>query len=104
MQPLPFCTETCNLFNCEQTPSSAFSYPALMPPNYTEWKRKLLFSAGTAYLDVEALGEFILQYLYRDGCEPSMTALLHYVESGLHPTYEARQPARQARALAAPPP
>jgi hypothetical protein len=70
---------------------------------YPDWKRQLLTSAGTAGLDVEALGEFILEYLHRDGCEPTIAALLQYVQSGLHPSYEARKPARQARALAAPP-
>ena len=71
-----------------------------MPPNYTEWKRKLLLSAGTSGMDVEGLGEFILEYLHRDGCEPTMKALLEYVQSGLHPTYEARKESRQqAQAL-----
>jgi hypothetical protein len=51
-------------------------------------------------MDVEALGEFILEYLHRDGCDPTMKALLEYVQNGLHPTFEARKESRQqARAL-----
>jgi hypothetical protein len=84
-------------------PFSLFFILVVMPLLYPQWRRKLLASAGTVSLEVEALGEFVLEYLWRDGCEPSITALLHYVQDGLHPTYEARRQDREhARALAAP--
>jgi hypothetical protein len=77
-----------------------------MPLLYRDWRAQLLLSAGTASSAVEkALGDFVLEYLWRIGCEPTMTALLGYVQNGLHPTYEARRQDRQhAAALAAPPP
>jgi hypothetical protein len=71
-----------------------------MPLQYPEWRRKLLASAGTVSPDVEGMGEFVLEYLWREGCEPSMRDLLRYVQSGLHPSHEARKESRQqAQAL-----
>lgn len=63
-----------------------------MPPAFNEWKRKLLDSAGSAGPPVCRLGDPVLELLWRDGCEPTISALLYYVETGLRPIYEARDP------------
>lgn len=71
---------------------------------YPEWKRKLLAAAGTSRADVERIGDFVLELFWRDGCEPNVSALLDYAQSGLHPTYEARKQERQAAARPGPSP
>ena len=57
---------------------------------FQDWKRRLLLSAGTASPAVSGLGDLVLEVFFRQGCEPTLAALLDYAESGLHPRYETR--------------
>jgi hypothetical protein len=77
-----------------------------MALTFLVWRDRLLDSAGSASPAVkEVLGDFVLEYVWRDGCEPTMAGLLQYVQNGLHPAYEARRQDRQhSAALPAPPP
>jgi hypothetical protein len=61
--------------------------------SFEAWKRALFASSGTASVPVRNLGEFVLEVLWRDGCEPTIAALLDYVQSGIHPAYQARRAA-----------
>jgi hypothetical protein len=60
-----------------------------MPLPFYTWKRTLLESAGSASSPVVGMGDFVLELFWRDGCEPTLSALLDYAQSGLHPVYEA---------------
>lgn len=51
--------------------------------NFDGWKFALLHSAGSASPAVLRLGDHVLELFWRDGCEPTMGALLHYAETGL---------------------
>lgn len=51
--------------------------------NFDGWKFALLNSAGSASPAVLRLGDYVLELFWRDGCEPTVSALLHYAESGL---------------------
>jgi hypothetical protein len=56
---------------------------------FEDWKRKLFDSAGSTRATVMRLGDYVLELFWRDGCEPSISALLDYAQSGLQPRYEA---------------
>jgi hypothetical protein len=61
-----------------------------MPLSYADWKRKLIQSSGTVSTSVILLGDRVLELFWRDGCEPSISGLLDYAQSGLHPVHQAR--------------
>ena len=42
----------------------------------------------------------MLELFWKDGCEPTIAALLDYAQSGLHPRYEARREAKSSSATA----
>ena len=50
---------------------------------FADWKRDLLLSSGTAYLDVADLGDALLELLFADGCQPTLVGLLDYCQAGL---------------------
>jgi len=50
---------------------------------FDHWKLELLKSAGDASPPVRRMGEYVLELLWKDGCEPTMTALLDYAQAGL---------------------
>jgi hypothetical protein len=54
-----------------------------MPTAFDVWKRELLESAGSAHAAVCQLGDYVLELFWKDGCEPTMCALLDYAQSGL---------------------
>ena len=54
-----------------------------MPGEFYDWKQRLLRSAGSASPSVQQLGEVVLELFWRDGCEPTMAAMLDYAQSGL---------------------
>jgi hypothetical protein len=56
---------------------------------FVTWKRKLLLSAGSASSPVAQIGDYVLELFWRDGCEPTIAALLDYAQSGLRPTVQA---------------
>jgi hypothetical protein len=63
------------------------------------WKLHLLESAGDASPPVRQLGDYVLELFWRDGCEPTMTAMLDYAQGGLCDRYDIR--ASEAETLAA---
>jgi hypothetical protein len=77
-----------------------------MALTFLVWRDRLLDSAGTASPAVKkVLGDFVLELVWRDGCDPTMAGLLQYVQHGLHPAYEAKRESRQqTQTLAVPPP
>jgi hypothetical protein len=54
-----------------------------MPPDFGDWKQQLLNSAGDASSPVRRMGDYVLELLWKDGCEPTMTALMDYAQAGL---------------------
>jgi hypothetical protein len=50
---------------------------------FDDWKQRLLSSAGDASPPVRRMGDYVLQLLWKDGCEPTMTALMDYAQAGL---------------------
>jgi hypothetical protein len=50
---------------------------------FHDWKLHLLRSAGCASPAVRQIGEHVLELFWKDGCEPTMTALLDYAQAGL---------------------
>jgi hypothetical protein len=50
---------------------------------FEKWKYRLLANAGDASPAVLRNGELILELLYRDGCEPTMDALMGYAQAEL---------------------
>jgi hypothetical protein len=57
--------------------------------SFAMWKRDLFASAGSAKVPVERIGDYVLELFWKDGCEPTLSALLDYAQAGL--------PATQAR-------
>lgn len=55
----------------------------MFPLPYRAWKESLLQAAGTSRAPVEHIGDFVLELFWRDGCEPTITALLDYAQAGL---------------------
>ncbi len=55
------------------------------PSPFEDWKRQLLRSAGDVQLTspILRLGDFVLELFWRDGCEPTVGALLDYAQGGL---------------------
>ena len=71
-----------------------------MAPSFDDWKDKLLRAAGDVRLQSPILnmGEHVLELLWRDGCEPTVTALLDYVQAGLAKEYAVEvSPSRSYR-------
>jgi hypothetical protein len=56
---------------------------------FVAWKRDLLLSAGSASAAVGRIGDYVLELFWRDGCEPTIGALLDYAQSGLRPAPQA---------------
>jgi hypothetical protein len=54
-----------------------------MAGEFYGWKRELLSSAGSASPAVHQLGDHVLELFWRDGCEPTMSAMLDYAQAGL---------------------
>lgn len=50
---------------------------------FDDWKQRLFESAGTSSPPIRALGDFVLELFWKDGCEPTMLALLDYAQAGL---------------------
>jgi hypothetical protein len=71
-------------------------------PPFLDWKRDLLMSAGTAAPAVSAMGDPVLECFFRDGCEPTLFALLGYAADGLHPTRQARKAAEAGETVPSP--
>jgi hypothetical protein len=61
-----------------------------MTLSFEDWKQLLLHSSGSASAPVRKLGDYVLELFWRDGCEPSISALLNYAQTGLHPAHQAR--------------
>jgi hypothetical protein len=66
--------------------------------SFADWKRTLFDSSGTAMTQVRNLGDYVLMLFWRDGCEPSLSGLLDYAQTGLHPAYEAQSPRNSPQA------
>jgi len=54
---------------------------------FLDWELALYASCGSASPDVRRLG-VVLELLYKDGCEPTMAALLDYAQVGLCRRYD----------------
>ncbi len=54
-----------------------------MPLTFDDWKHRLLDAAGCASPSVRQLGDYVLELFWKDGCEPTMRALLDYAQAGL---------------------
>jgi hypothetical protein len=54
-----------------------------MPLPFEDWKSRLFSSAGCASPSVRQLGDFVLELFWRDGCEPTIGAMLDYAQAGL---------------------
>ena len=54
-----------------------------MTLTFDHWKQRLLESAGTASQSVRHLGDYVLELFWKDGCEPTMQAMLDYAQAGL---------------------
>ena len=68
-----------------------------MPIAFDEWKRSLLESAGSASPPVLRLGDYVLELFWKDGCEPTVAAMLDYAQAGLCRGYNiTAQPATRA--------
>lgn len=63
---------------------------------FVDWKRKLLQSSGSASPPVAQIGDYVLELFWRDGCEPTIAALLDYAQSGLRPASQAAPATRPA--------
>lgn len=50
---------------------------------FEDWKLRLLDSAGSASPSVRQCGDYVLELFWKDGCEPTMHALLDYAQAGL---------------------
>ena len=50
---------------------------------FDKWKSALLISSGSVSPSVRSLGDYVLELFWRDGCEPTVTALLDYAQGGL---------------------
>jgi len=61
-----------------------------MPLAFDEWKIRLLVSAGDASPSVRHLGDYVLELLWKDGCEATLSALLDYSQAGLCEKYRIR--------------
>jgi hypothetical protein len=61
-----------------------------MPTAYADWKTQLLKSVGSVSPDVKRMGDYVLELLWRDGCEPTMGALLDYAQAGLCRHFDIR--------------
>jgi hypothetical protein len=61
-----------------------------MPDAFEAWKSKLITSAGGVCLAsaVTNLGDPILECFRREGCEPTITALMEYAIAGLSKRYD----------------
>ena len=61
-----------------------------MPLAFEEWKQRLLVSAGDASPSVRNLGDYVLELLWTDGCEATLSALLDYSQAVLCEKYRIR--------------
>jgi hypothetical protein len=61
-----------------------------MSTPYADWKTQLLNSVGSVSPDVKRMGDYVLELLWRDGCEPTMSALLNYAQAGLCRHFDIR--------------
>jgi hypothetical protein len=61
-----------------------------MPLAFALWKLHLLESAGDASPPVLQLGDYVLELFWRDGCEPTLSAMLDYAQGGLCGRYDIR--------------
>jgi hypothetical protein len=59
-----------------------------MSPHFDAWKQDLLVSAGDASPYVCRMGDSILDLLWKDGCDSTMTGLMGYVIQGLSKRHE----------------
>ena len=50
---------------------------------FDDWKQQLLDDAGSSGPPVRMLGDYVLELFWKDGCEPTVSGLLYYAESGL---------------------
>jgi hypothetical protein len=50
---------------------------------FSDWKRALVLSAGSASDAVTQLGDFVLRLFWEDGCEPTLAAFMDYAQAGL---------------------
>jgi hypothetical protein len=62
----------------------------MIPLPFAAWKRELFESAGSASAPVVKIGDYVLELFWRDGCEPTITALLDYAQAGLRPAAVTR--------------
>lgn len=58
-----------------------------MPLAFYDWKYKLLQSVGSASPAILALGDYVLELFWKDGCEPTHEAMLDYAQTGLCKSY-----------------
>jgi hypothetical protein len=61
-----------------------------MIQSFVAWKLSLLAAAGSVSPSIAQLGDRVLELLHKDGCEPTMSALLEYVQAGLCRGYSYR--------------
>jgi len=71
---------------------------------FDDWKLKLLLSAGDASPPVLHLGDHVLELFWKDGCEPTLTALLDYSQAGLCQHYDIHAHANSRPGSEAPAP
>jgi hypothetical protein len=54
-----------------------------MATPFDDWKQRLFDSAGCASPSVRNLGDYVLELFWKDGCEPTVAALMDYAQAGL---------------------
>jgi hypothetical protein len=59
-----------------------------MTVTFDDWKYLLLQSAGSASPPVLQMGDYVLELFWKDGCEPTMTAMMDYAQNGLCRSYD----------------
>ena len=76
-----------------------------MPLLFDDWKRQLLLSAGNVCLQspILLMGDYVLELFWKDGCEPTVTALLDYAQAGLSRKYNVEVSRARSYRPSAPP-